>query len=85
MNKITELILPWMEYCDINRLIEKADYYRWYSVLELLIVHVSDLSFDIVQLTEKISKQWDYEEAEEGEPDNEHIEHVFRLLMKHHF
>ncbi|XP_071123571.1 uncharacterized protein [Mytilus edulis] len=89
--EIIELILPWMKYSDFNRFVEKADDYGWYSVLELLIKHVSDLSINIVQLIEKIFKRWDdddddddEEEDEEREIEYEHIEHVFRLLLKHH-
>ncbi|CAC5391352.1 unnamed protein product [Mytilus coruscus] len=84
VNKIVKLILPWIKYCDINRLVEAAECYRWYSVLELLITHVSDLSIDIVQLIEKIFKCWDDWEEEEGEQVDDHMENVFRLLLKHH-
>ncbi|CAG2189676.1 KANK [Mytilus edulis] len=84
--KIVELTLPWMKYGDFNRFLEKADNYRWYRVLEFLITHVSDLSIDIVKLLEKIFKRWDDddEEEEDGEYDYEHIETVFRLLLKSH-
>ncbi|VDI03445.1 Hypothetical predicted protein [Mytilus galloprovincialis] len=84
-NKIVELILPWMKNSDFIRFFKMAVCYCWYSVLELLIAHISDLSIDIVQLVEKIFKQWDDDEEEEDvECDYELMENVFRLLLKYH-